>query len=163
MAGFQSAANAVVSAPGNIGRDKAFVDVLKTQLAGEKATTDAYNTIANNTTRIAKGETLSDEELNKTRELIQKIPEPNRKAFSDAMEGVINLGKSYTSQQIKLNERTQEKVNIIKAGLQRKSMMKAATGYSREELLAGGLDKVMQGIREDMKGGIESGTTQTSR
>lgn len=163
MAGFQQAANAVVSAPSNIGRDKALVDVLKTQLAGEKATTEAYNTIANNTTRIAKGETLSGEELNKTRALIQKIPEPNRKAFSDAMEGVVNLGKAYTSQQIKLNERTQEKVNTIKAGLQRKSMLKAATGYSRKELLAGGLDKVIQEIREDMKGGIESGTTQTSR
>lgn len=163
MAGFQQAANTITGAPARFNVQKSIVDVLKTQLAGEKATTDAYNTIANNTTRIAKGETLSDEELNKTRELIQKIPEPNRKAFSDAMEGVVNLGKGYTSQQIKLNERTQEKVNIIKAGLQRKSMLKAATGYSREELLAGGLDKVMQGIREDMKGGIESGTTQTSR
>lgn len=163
MAGFQSAANAVVSAPGNIGKDKALVDVLKTQLAGEKATTEAYNTFANNAIRIAKGETLSDEELNKTRELVQKIPESNRKAFSHAMEGVANLGKAYASEKIKLYDRTQEKINIIKAGLQRKSMMKAATGYSREELLAGKLDEVVKGIREDMKGGIESGTTQTSR
>lgn len=163
MAGFQSATNAVVSAPGNIGRNKALVDVLKTQLAGEKATTEAYNTIANNTTRIAKGEAMSDEELNTTRALIQKIPEPNRKAFSDAMEGVVNLGKAYTSQQIKLYNRLEQHVAAIKAGLQHKSMSKALSGYSREELLAGGLEKFMQGIREDMKGGIESGTTQTSR
>ena len=163
MAGFQSAANAVVSAPGNIGRNKAFVDVLKTELEGEKATTEAYNTIANNTTRIAKGETVSDEELNKTREVIKRIPETNRKAFLDAMEGVVHLGKAYASQEIKLAQRTYENISAIKAGLQRKSMLKALSGYSREELLNGGLEKYVERIQDDMKGGIESGTTQTSR
>ena len=163
MAGFQSAANTITGAPARFNVQKSIVDVLKTQLAGEKSTTEAYNTIANNTTRIAKGETLSDEEFNKTRELIKKIPETNRKAFSEAMSGVANLGKAYASQEIKLAQRTYENISAIKAGIQRKSMLKALSGYSREELLNGGLEKYMERIKDDMKGGIKSGTTQTSR
>ena len=163
MAGFQSAANTISGAPARFNVQKSIVDVLKTELAGEKATTAAYNNIANNTARIAKGETLSDEEFNETRELIKKIPETNRKAFSDAMDGVVNLGKAYASQKVKLNQRTYENISAIKAGVQRKSMLKALSGYSREELLNGGLEKYVERMREDMKEELKSGATQTSR
>lgn len=163
MAGFQQAANAVVSAPGRISAQSTIVGQLKRDLAGEQATTKAYQTIANATTRIAKGETVSDKELNEIRTQFQDVPEANRKDLLNTMKGVVGLGKAYTSQHLKLTRRIGEEVATIKAGLQRKNMLKAMTGYSREELLAGGLEKYMQGVQEDLKEELKSGTTQTSR
>lgn len=152
MAGFQSAANAVVSAPGNIGRNKAFVDVLKTQLAGEKATTEAYEGIQKMTATLARGETPTKEELKGLGEIVKNVPVENREKFMASIEDMKAIGKQQALNEYRianLKDRIRERETEL-------SIRKGIPTAIRTIANQGALNRYEE---EEMK----SGTTQTSR
>ena len=152
MAGFQSAANAVVSAPGNIGRDKAFVDVLKTQLAGEKATTAAYEGIQKMTATLARGEEPTKEELKGLGEIVKNVPAENRERFMASIEDMKAIGKQQALNAYRianLRDRIRERETEL-------SIRKGIPTAIRTIANQGALNRYEE---EEMK----SGTTQTSR
>lgn len=152
MAGFQSAANAVVSAPGNIGRNKAFVDVLKTQLAGEKATTAAYEGIQKMTATLARGETPTAEELKGLGEIVKNVPVENREKFMASIEDMKAIGKQQALNEYRianLRDRIRERETEL-------SIRKGIPSAIRTIANQGALNRYEE---EEMK----SGTTQTSR
>lgn len=152
MAGFQNAANAVVSAPGNIGRNKAFVDVLKTQLAGEKATTAAYEGIQKMTAALARGETPTSEELKGLGEIVKNVPVENREKFMASIEDMKAIGKQQALNEYRianLRDRIRERETEL-------SIRKGIPTAIRTIANQGALNRYEE---EEMK----SGTTQTSR
>lgn len=145
MAGIQSAVNAMVSAPGNIKITQNISDVLKKELADEKATTTAYGKMTNIFSRLANNEDVSKEEIKEVGELIKQVPAQNREMFGQSLKSVQSLARSNISQQMRvsmLQDRLAEYMN-------RPNVPKAVAMTSSYDLNA----------KEEMK----SGTTQTSR
>lgn len=145
MAGIQSAVNAMVSAPGNIKITQNISDVLKKELADEKATTTAYGKMTNIFSRLANNEDVSKEEIKEVGELIKQVPAQNREMFGQSLKSVQSLARSNISQQMRvsmLQDRLAEYMN-------RPNVPKAVAMTSSYDLNA----------KEEMK----SGTTKTSR
>ena len=152
MAGFQSAANAVVSAPGNIGRNKAFVDVLKTQLAGEKATTAAYEGIQKMTATLARGETPTAEELKGLGEIVKNVPVENREKFMASIEDMKAIGKQQALNEYRL-------ANLRDRIRERETELSIRKGIPPAIRTIANQNALNRYEEEEMK----SGTTQTSR
>lgn len=145
MAGIQSAVNAMVSAPGSIKITQNISDVLKKELADEKATTTAYGKMTNIFSRLANNEDVSKEEIKEVGELIKQVPAQNREMFGQSLKSVQSLARSNISQQMRvsmLQDRLAEYMN-------RPNVPKAVAMTSSYDLNA----------KEEMK----SGTTKTSR
>ena len=145
MAGIQSAVNAMVSAPGNIKITQNISDVLKKELADEKATTTAYGKMTNIFSRLANNEDVSKEEIKEVGELIKQVPAQNREMFGQSLKSVQSLARSNISQQMRvsmLQDRLAEYMN-------RPNVPKAVAMTSSYDLNA----------KEEMK----SGTSKTSR
>lgn len=141
----QSAVNAMVSAPGNIKITQNISDVLKKELADEKATTTAYGKMTNIFSRLANNEDVSKEEIKEVGELIKQVPAQNREMFGQSLKSVQSLARSNISQQMRvsmLQDRLAEYMN-------RPNVPKAVAITSSYDLNA----------KEEMK----SGTTKTSR
>lgn len=73
MAGFQSAANTITGAPARFNVQKSIVDVLKTELEGEKATTAAYAGMQKMTRNLAQGHLPTTEEVKGLGEIVKNI------------------------------------------------------------------------------------------
>ena len=141
----QSAVNAMVSAPGNIKITQNINDVLKKELADEKATTTAYGKMTNIFSRLANNEDVSKEEIKEVGELIKQVPAQNREMFGQSLKSVQSLARSNVSQQMRvamLQDRLAEYEN-------RPNVPKAVAMTSSYDLNA----------KEETK----SGTSKTSR
>lgn len=145
MAGIQSAVNAMVSAPGNIKITQNISDVLKKELADEKATTTAYSKMTNIFSRLANGEEVSKEEIREVGELIKQVPAQNREMFGQSLKSVQSLARTNVSQQMRISM-LQDRLADYK---NRPNVPKAVAMTSSYDLNA----------KEEMK----SGTTKTSR
>ena len=145
MAGFQSAANSVVSAPAHINIGKNITEMLKTELAGAKATNEAYGKMTNIFSRLANDEEVSKEEIKEVGELIKQVPKQNREMFGQSLKSVQSLARSNISQQMRvsiLQDRLAEYMN-------RPNVPKAVAMTSSYDL----------NVKEEMK----SGASKTSR
>ena len=152
MAGFQSAANAVVSAPGNIGGNKAFVNVLKTELAGEKATAAAYEGIQKMTATLARGETPTKEELKGLGEIFKNVPVENRDKFMASIENMKAIGKQKAINEYRI-------ANLRDRIRERETELSIRKGIPTAIRIIANQDALNRYEEEEMK----SGTTQTSR
>ena len=145
MAGFQSAANAVVSAPGNIGRNKAFVDVLKTQLEGEQAFNAAIGAMSRITKANAEGRPAEEADLDIAMEAMNKVPANRRKDLNDILNSTYELD----DRRIEAEGRLRKLQKRLDEYEKRPNVPKAIAMTSSYDLQA--------------KEEIKSGTTQTSR
>lgn len=145
MAGIQSAANSLVSAPAHVKISQNITELLKTELAGEKATNEAYGKMTNIFSRLANDEDISKEEIKEVGELLKKVPAKNREMFGQSLKSVQSLARSNISQQMRvsmLQDRLAEYAN-------RPNVPKAVAMTSSYDL----------NVKEEMK----SGTSKTSR
>ena len=152
MAGFQQAANTITGAPARFNVQKSIVDVLKTQLAGEKATTEAYAGIQKMTNTLAQGRMPTKEEVKGLGEIVKNVPVENREKFLASIKDMVSVGKQQA-----LNE---YRINILRERLRERetelSIRKGIPTAIRNIANQGELNRYEE---EEMK----SGTTQTSR
>ena len=152
MAGFQQAANTITSAPARFNVQKSIVDVLKTELAGEKATTAAYEGIQKMTATLARGETPTKEELKGLGEIVKNVPVENREKFMASIEDMKAIGKQQALNEYRianLRDRIRERETELSI---RKGIPTAIRTIANQNALN-------RYEEEEMK----SGTTQTSR
>lgn len=152
MAGFQQAANTITGAPARFNVQKSIVDVLKTQLAGEKATTAAYAGIQKMTATLAQGSMPTKEEVKSLGEIVKNVPAENREKFMASIEDMKAIGKQQALNEYRianLRERLRERETELSI---RKSIPTAIGVIANQ----GELNRYEE---EEMK----SGTTQTSR
>lgn len=145
MAGIQSAVNAMVSAPAHVNIGKNVAEVLKTELAGEKVTKEAYGKMTNIFSRLANDEDVSKEEIKEVGELIKQVPAQNREMFGQSLKSVQSLARTNISQQMRISM-LQDRLSEYK---NRPNVPKAVAMTSSYDLNA----------KEEMK----SGTAKTSR
>ena len=152
MAGFQNAANTIVGAPAQLKFQKSIVDVLKTELAGEKATTAAYEGIQKMTATLARGGEPTKEELKGLGEIVKNVPVENREKFKAAIEDMKAIGKQqalYEYRLANLKDRIRERETELSI---RKGIPPAIRNIANQ-------NELNRYEEEEMK----SGTTQTSR
>lgn len=152
MAGFQQAANVITGAPARFNVQKSIVDVLKTQLAGEKATTAAYGGLQKMTATLARGEAPTAEELKGLGEIVKNVPVENREKFMASIEDMKAIGKQQALNEYRianLRDRIRERETEL-------SIRKGIPTAIRTIANQGALNRYEE---EEMK----SGTTQTSR
>ena len=152
MAGIQQAANTITGAPARFNVQKSIVDVLKTQLEGEKATTAAYEGIQKMTATLARGEEPTKEELKGLGEIVKNVPAENRERFMASIEDMKAIGKQQALNEYRianLRDRIRERETEL-------SIRKGIPTAIRTIANQGALNRYEE---EEMK----SGTTQTSR
>ena len=152
MAGFQQAANAITSAPARFNVQKSMVDVLKTELEGEKATTAAYAGIQKMTKTLAQGSLPTAEEVKSLGEIVKNIPIKNREQFKSSIKDMVSIGKQQAVNEYRianLRERLRERETELSI---RKGIPTAISTIANQNALN-------RYEEEEMK----SGTTQTSR
>ena len=152
MAGFQSAANTITSSPARFNVQKSIVDALKTELAGEKATTEAYASIQKMTRNLAEGRMPTTEEVKGLGEIVKNVPAENREKFKSSIKDMVTIGKQRALNEYRianLRERLSERETELSI---RKGIPTAISAIANQ----GELNRYEE---EEMK----SGTTQTSR
>ena len=145
MAGFQSAVNTITSAPARFNVQKSIVDVLKTELAGEKAFNTAVSAMSRMTKANAEGCPAEDADLDIAMEAMNKVPEDRRKELSDILRSTDELTDRARTAEGRLRK-LQKRLDEYE---KRPNVPKAIAMTSSYDLQA----------KEEMK----SGTTQTSR
>ena len=152
MAGFQSAANTITGAPARFNVQKSIVDVLKTELAGEKATTAAYAGIQKMTRTLAQGHMPTKEEVKSLGEIVKNVPVENREKFMESIKDMTTIGKQQALNEYRianLSERLRERETELSI---RKGIPTAINTIANQ-------NELNRYEEEEMK----SGTTQTSR
>lgn len=152
MAVFQQAANAVTGAPARFNIQKSIVDVLKTELAGEKATTAAYEGIQKMTATLARGETPTSEELKGLGEIVENVPVKNREKFMASIEDMKAIGKQQALNEYRI-------ANLKDRIRERETEMSIRKGIPPAIRIIANQNALNRYEEEEMK----SGTTQTSR
>ena len=152
MAGFQQAANTITSAPARFNVQKSIVDVLKTELEGEKATTEAYAGIQNMTKTLSQGSLPTAEEVKSLGEIVKNVPIKNREKFKSSIEDMVLIGKQQALNEYRI-------ANLTNRLRERETELSIRKGIPTAILNIANQDSLNRYEEEEMK----SGTTQTSR
>ena len=152
MAGFQQAANTITSAPARFNVQKSIVDVLKTELEGEKATTEAYAGIQNMTKTLSQGSLPTAEEVKSLGEIVKNVPIKNREKFKSSIEDMVLIGKQQALNEYRI-------ANLTNRLRERETELSIRKGIPTAILNIANQDSPNRYEEEEMK----SGTTKPSR
>lgn len=152
MAGFQQAANTITGAPARFNVQKSIVDVLKTELAGEKATTAAYAGIQKMTRTLAEGTLPTVEEVKSLGEIVKNVPTENREKFKSSIDDMVLIGKQQALNEYRI-------ANLTKRLHERETELSIRKGIPTAIRTIANQGELNRYEEEEMK----SGTTQTSR
>lgn len=152
MAGFQSTANTITGAPARFNVQKSIVDVLKTELAGEKATTAAYAGIQKMTSTLAQGRMPTTEEVKSLGEIIKNVPAENKEKFMASIKDMTTIGRQQALNEFRIAN-LKERLRERETELSIRKGIPTAIGVIANQ---GALNRYEE---EEMK----SGATQTSR
>ena len=152
MAGFQSAANTITGAPARFNVQKSIVDVLKTELEGEKATTAAYAGIQKMTSTLAQGRMPTREDLKGLGEIVKNVPAENKEKFMASIEDMKAIGRQQALNEFRI-------ANLRERLRERETELSIRKGIPTAIGVIANQASLNRYEEEEMK----SGTTQTSR
>ena len=163
MAGFQGAANAFVSAPGNIHIKKNFAQELARDLAGEEATNLAYQQATAIFERQAAGYAATPQQVEEFKQTLTQVPIKNREMFTRSASAVEGMSNTVRDQRATIRNQAERIYRAHQAVINKKSMSKALWGKSAEEIRANAKSSMFAQAVKEVKEEMKSGATQTSR
>ena len=163
MAGFQSAANAVVSAPGNFHIKKNIAQELARDLAGEQATNLAYRQATAIFERQAAGYAATPQQVEEFKQTLTQVPVANREMFTRSASAVEGMSEKVRDQRATIRNQAERIYRAHQAVINKKSMSKALWGKSAEEIRVDAKSSMYAQAAKEVKEEMKSGTTQTSR
>lgn len=136
MAGFQSAANAIVAAPSSIHIKKNLVQELKRDLAGEKATNLAYRQATAIFERQAAGYTPTAKQTEEFKNTLKEVPIENIEMFTKSASAIKGMSERIRDQRNTIRNQAERIYRAYQAVINKKSMSKALWSKSAEQIRA---------------------------